>query len=82
MKTTVDIAQELFVRVRKTADAQGVTFKAFLESALWQALRPQPVKKKKRKMKDMSVKGQGVQPGIDVTNWEQMRAMAYEGRGG
>ena len=80
MKTTVELAPDLLDRVKKRAAEEGVTFKAMLESALWQLLKT-PVKKRRRKMRDLSVPGRPV-PGYDPSNWEQTRALIYEGHGG
>jgi len=33
------------------------------------------------KLKDASVVGQGLQPGIRESDWEQIRDILYEGRG-
>lgn len=80
MKTTVELAPDLLELAKKRAIEQGVTFKVILETALWQMLKTPP-KRRRRKMKDCSVKGQ-LQPGVDLSNWEQMRSIIYEGHGG
>ncbi len=34
------------------------------------------------RLRDGSFKGKGLQPGVDLSNWEQIRSLIYEGRGG
>ena len=81
MKTTVELSPDLMDRAKKRAKAEALTFKAFLESAILQALKT-PAKKARRKMKDLSFKGDGYQAGVDPKNWEQIRSLMYEGHGG
>jgi hypothetical protein len=33
------------------------------------------------RLRDGSFKGKGLQPGVDLSNWEQIRSLIYEGRG-
>ena len=78
MKTTVELAPDLFDRVKRRAKAEGVTFKAIVESALWQMLKAVPSKRQRGEMPDRSVDGEGYQDGIDPTNWNQIRSLMYE----
>ncbi|HEX6138186.1 MAG TPA: hypothetical protein VF059_11025 [Casimicrobiaceae bacterium] len=34
------------------------------------------------KLRDASVPGQGLQPGVDGGDWNRIRELAYEGHGG
>jgi len=34
------------------------------------------------KLRDVSFRGEGVQPGIDLRDWDHIRSLIYEGRGG
>ena len=85
MKTTVDIPDTLFRQLKKRAATDGTSMRSMITAALRQFLsggggpqgRPKPFK-----LKDCSFKGEGVQPGIDLANWDQMAQLAYEGRGG
>ena len=79
VKTTVDLAPELIEQVKQRASEEDTTFRAVLESALWQALK-RPARKRRRKMKDCSVAGKPVE-GFDLTNWDQVRALIYESDG-
>lgn len=82
MKTTVEIPDALFKRLREKAAKDNTTLKELLSTALRQFLSP-PKKPPHRpfKLKDGSVMGTGFAPGIREGDWEQIRDIIYEGRG-
>ena len=80
MKTTVEISDNLFELAKKRAKQEGSTMRDVIEAALQRFLSPSPKDRKPFKLKDGSFKGDGLVEG--VTSWEQIRDMAYEGRGG
>jgi hypothetical protein len=83
MRTTLEIPDALLDEARRRAEAEGTTVEAILELALRQALTAAPRPHPHREMPDAVFRGgQGVQPGIDLSNWEQIRAICYEGHGG
>lgn len=79
MKTTVEIADALLEDAKRVAAQEGTTLRALIEDGLRKTLAERETKPP-FKLKDGSVKGGGVQPGIDLSNWEQIRDIIYEGR--
>lgn len=80
MRTSIDIPDALFRRLKKQAAEESTTLKQIVIDAVQQRLTTPKRPKKPFKMKDFSVKGEGVMPGIDERNWEQTRAMIYGDR--
>ena len=80
MKTTVEIADALLDEARRAADKQGTTVRALIEEGLRQVLKARRAGGPFR-LRDASVKGNGLQRGIREGDWEQIRALIYEGRG-
>ncbi|MBW2264526.1 MAG: DUF2191 domain-containing protein [Deltaproteobacteria bacterium] len=81
MKTTVEIPEPLLNEAKAVAAREGTTLRAILEEALREALKRRR-KKKRFKMRDASVPGKGLAEGISEGSWEQIRDLAYKGRGG
>ena len=81
MKTTVDISDNLLEEAKKLAAREGTSVRALIEQGLRQiiAARKRPGVFRLRKA---TFKGQGLQPGVSTATWDQIRDMAYEGRGG
>ena len=79
MKTTIEIADALLEDAKRVAAKEGITLRALVEDGLRKTLAERE-KRPPFKMRDASVKGGRVQPGIDLSNWEQMRDLIYEGR--
>jgi hypothetical protein len=82
VKTTIDIADGLFEDARRLARQQKTTLKAVVEASLRKYISEAKPKAKRFVLRDGSFKGNGLQPGIREGDWEQLRAMIYEGRGG
>lgn len=82
MRTTIDMSDALFREARAFTDNQNQTFKDLVEMALRFYLQSQKKVKKPFKLKDASFGKGGLQPGIQEGNWEQIRELIYEGRGG
>jgi hypothetical protein len=77
VKTTVEIADALMAEARQYADARGLTFREVLEMSLRQIL-DQPSAKKPFRLRKTTFKGKGQL----IHDWETIRALIYEGRGG
>jgi hypothetical protein len=75
MKTTIDIADGLLIEAKKVAAREKSTIRALVEEGLRRALADRKGKKTPFKLKLVTVKGRGVQPGID---WELPRGLAYD----
>ena len=81
MKTTIDISDPLLEEARKLAAREGTTVKALVEQGLRRV-----ISERKRsvafRLRKATFKGNGLQLGVDGTDWERIRTLAYEGRGG
>lgn len=80
MKTTVEIAEELFARTREVAQREGTTIRALIEEGLRAALARRDQKTSYR-WPDLSVSGEGLAPDIEEGTWEPLRDLIYTGRG-
>ncbi|MGQ0530122.1 MAG: DUF2191 domain-containing protein [Panacagrimonas sp.] len=81
MKTTIEISDPLFTRARRYAKREGMTLRAVVEMGLRRVIEDKPATSG-FKLRDASVKGEGLQPEFENATWEQIRAAIYEGRGG
>jgi predicted DNA-binding ribbon-helix-helix protein len=81
MKTTIDIPDPVLNEARKIAAREGITVKALVEQGLRRILA-----EKKRpsqfRLRRASFRGEGLNPELESANWDRIRDMAYEGRGG
>jgi hypothetical protein len=81
MKTTVEIAPALLARARKLAAQRQTTLRALIEAGLRHVLAAEGARGGPYTLPDARVNGRGVQPGVREGDWEQIRALIYEGRG-
>jgi hypothetical protein len=79
MKTTIDIADRLLRDAKREAAQRGTTLKEVVETALRNHL--ESAKPAAFTLRDGSVDGRGVQPGVEEGDWEAIRALVYEGHG-
>jgi hypothetical protein len=79
MKTTIDIADELFRRGKRVAKRENSTFKELVEEGLHLALQKHE-ERKPFKWNPVTVKG-GLSPEFEGKGWEAIRDAIYEGRG-
>ena len=83
MKTTIELPDPLFQQARRYAKSHQMTMKALIE----QGLRKVMAEKKEEKpfrLRDGSVKGNGLTPEFQNASWEQVRDLVYDpvhGRG-
>jgi Arc/MetJ family transcription regulator len=83
MKTTIEINDALLQQAKQVALERKLSLKAVVEAALRQFLdQPQASQQPAFKLRKCTFKGQGLQPGLDWHDWETIRALIYEGRGG
>lgn len=80
MKTTIEIADDLFNQVRDLAHKQNTTFRALTEEGLRKILEAKEAKPKKFKWKPHTVKGK-LTPEFENASWDKIRDAIYEGRG-
>jgi hypothetical protein len=80
MKTTVEIAEDLFARTREVAQREGTTLRALIEEGLQAALARRE-EKASYQWPDLSVAGEGLSPDIAEGSWEMLRDRIYTGQG-
>jgi len=80
MKTTVEIAEDLFARTREVAQREGTTMRTLIEEGLRAALARRE-QKASYQWPDLSVSGEGLAPEIEEGSWEPLRDRIYAGRG-
>jgi hypothetical protein len=81
MKTTLDIPDSLLREVRKIAARDGTTLRALVELGLRRVVAENR-REKPFRLRDASVGGEGLSPGLADAGWDEIRRLAYEGRGG
>lgn len=82
MKTTVEIPDALLAEVKRVAVETGSTMRELIEEGLHRVLDLRRAKPQPFQLRDASVGGNGLQPGVREGSWEDSRALIYEGRGG
>jgi hypothetical protein len=80
MKTTVEISNSLLKQVRSLATQENTTMRALVEEGL-RRITAERQRAKPFKLRKVSFRGKGLQPGMVGTSWQQIRDAAYEGRG-
>jgi hypothetical protein len=81
MKTTVEIAGPLLEEAKREAKRAGVTLRDLIERGLRREL-DQRRSAKRFKLRDASVGGEGVHPGVREGDGRAMRAYSYLGARG
>lgn len=79
MKTTLNIADDLFHRARELAQREGTTLRALIEEALQAALSHREEKPSYR-WADLSVDGEGLSPELEEGGWDAVRDRIYSER--
>ena len=80
MKTTVEIADPLLTAAKLAAARDKTKLRSLIEEGLRFVL----ARRKGRKqfhLRDASVDGKGLQPGVGEGDWASIRDLIYEGRG-
>jgi hypothetical protein len=80
MKTTVEIPNSLMKQVRKLAAQEHTTLRALVEEGL-RRVTTERQRATPFKLRKVSFRGKGLQPGMAGASWQQIRDAAYEGRG-
>jgi len=81
MKTTVEIAEDLFARSREVARREGTSLRALIEEGLRTALAQREQKAAPYHWPDLSVDGEGLAPELEEGSWEALRDRIYAGQG-
>lgn len=82
MKTTIEIPDALLNEAKAVAAREKTTLRQLVAAGLRAVLEARRKKRTLFKLPDASFRGDGLVPGVDLANWEQVRALVYEGRGG
>jgi Arc/MetJ family transcription regulator len=82
MKTTIDISDALFQQAKKLARKRNITFRELVESALRRTLVAETRAPERFRLETRTFQGKGLQPGLSWDDWNTIRGMIYEGRGG
>lgn len=80
MKTTVEISDSLLREARKMAAREGVTLRTLIERGLHRVVA-ETKPGAPFKLRRASFKGKGLQQGLRDASWDNIRDLAYEGRG-
>jgi hypothetical protein len=81
MKTTLDIPDLLLREARKIALREGTTLRALVEQGLRKIVAERKTARPFR-LRKVTFKGQGLVPQLRWDDWEKIRDLSYEGRGG
>jgi hypothetical protein len=81
MKTTIEIPDALLEEARQLAAREQTTLKALVSEGL-RRLIAERQEKKPFQLRKVTFRGQGLQGHLSGASWEQIRELAYEGRGG
>ena len=82
MKTTVEIADDLFERAQAVARREKTTFRALTEEGMRTVLKQKEAKAAKWKWKPVTVRGQGLSDEFKGADWSKIRDEIYRGAGG
>lgn len=81
MRTSFDLPDALFAKAKRLAQARGTTLRELaiegLEAVLDRQRRRAPFR-----LRDASYGKGGLAEGLDETDWDRIRELSYEGRGG
>ena len=80
MKTTVEITDALLEEAKRVASQESSTLRELIEDGLRRSLEDRK-RKKSFHLRRASFRGKGLQPGVS-SDWDRLREIAYEGRGG
>ena len=81
MKTTIEIADDLFERVQRVARKEKTTFRSLTEQGLRIVLKEKQAKPAKWKWKPLVVQGGGLTDEFKNAPWEKIRDDIYKGHG-
>lgn len=80
MKTTIDMADDVFLRAKRLSRERGVTLRELMTEGLLWALEKH-VDTPAFRVKAVTFKGRGLSPEFQQAPWGAIRDAAYEGHG-
>ena len=81
MKTTVEISDPVLDEAKEAARREGSSLRALVEEGLRLALDKRDSGRSFR-LRDAGVGGRGLRRGLQGASWDEIRNLAYRGRGG
>ena len=81
VKTTLDISDPLLREARKIAAHEGTTLRALVEQGLRKVIADRKTARPFR-LRPVTFNGQGLVPELRDADWDKIRDLAHEGRGG
>ncbi len=81
MKTTIEISDALLSEAKRLAAREGITVRTLVEQGLRHAIRERRTHAKFQ-LRKATFRGDGLNPDIAGLEWDRIRELAYEGRGG
>jgi hypothetical protein len=81
MKTTIEISDAVLEEVRKMAAERGQNMRQVVEAALRQTLEAERKRKKRFRLRDASVAGKGLRPGVSYDDWGHVLDLSYGASG-
>ena len=81
MKTTVEISDALLDEAKKVASREGTTVRTLVEQGLRHVIS-QRRQRRAFRLRKASFKGRGLGADAKRVDWDRLRELAYEGRGG
>ena len=81
MRTTSDVPDALFAKLKRMASVRGTTLRELTIEGL-QTVLDRGERKKPFRLRDASGGKGGLVEGLSETEWERIRELSYEGRGG
>jgi hypothetical protein len=80
MKITIEIADAVLERAKRTAAREKTTLRALVEEGLRRVL-DEPRRIAGFRLRRASFRGNGLRPDVAVANWERIRSIIYEDQG-
>ena len=80
MKTTIDVADDLFLRSKQVCRERGVTFRELFSEGLLYAIEKWSTRPA-TPVKPVTFKGEGLSPEFIRAPWPVIRDAAYQGHG-
>lgn len=80
MKTTIEISDLLIKEAKRVAAREGTTLRTLVEHGLRHELK-QRAQSTSFRLRKATFKGKGLQPAAKDLSWDQLRDLAYTGRG-
>lgn len=81
MKTTIDIADPLFQKVRQLAERENTTFRAMVEEGLRWVVEKKSHETAPFRLGHLKTQGGGLTPEFQNGGWEKIRDEIYQDRG-